>query len=66
VEDDPITNYINKRLINIVNSTINVHFALNGREGLSFIQKSHKENKNIPQLILLDINMPVMNGFEFL
>lgn len=35
--------------------------AVNGREGLKMLQSS-----NLPCLILLDLSMPVMNGFEFL
>lgn len=67
IEDDPITNYINNRLIKKVNNDIQVAIAINGKEGLSFIEsRKSQNNKKIPQLILLDINMPVMNGFEFL
>lgn len=36
----------------------------NGKEALDFIDQS--DVKKIPYLILLDINMPVMNGWEFL
>ena len=67
IEDDPITNYINNRLIKKVNNNIQVNVAINGKEGLSFIELRRNQNdRKIPQLILLDINMPVMNGFEFL
>ncbi|MDO8994191.1 MAG: response regulator, partial [Daejeonella sp.] len=37
---------------------------INGREALDFIQASADEDRSF--LILLDINMPVMNGWEFL
>lgn len=39
--------------------------ALNGKEALSLFEKECREAK-CPALILLDVNMPVMNGFEFL
>jgi CheY-like chemotaxis protein len=41
--------------------TDQVLFAYNGREALTLIQQ-----QCCPTLILLDINMPVMNGFEFM
>ncbi|MEH6768957.1 response regulator [Maribacter arcticus] len=60
VEDDEITNYLSK--ISLVKFGFkNVSFALNGQEGLDYL----KANEG-PDLILLDINMPVMDGWEFL
>jgi CheY-like chemotaxis protein len=66
VEDDHITNFINKRLIQKMIPDSQVSIAYNGFEGLSFLNETLKNHKSIPQLILLDINMPVMDGFEFL
>jgi CheY-like chemotaxis protein len=66
VEDDQITNYINKRLIKKVDSSFGIHITQNGLEGLSFIKQSIDQSKNIPDLIFLDLNMPVLDGFEFL
>jgi CheY-like chemotaxis protein len=37
----------------------------NGREALEYLQKS-KENSNLPCLIILDINMPILDGKETL
>jgi CheY-like chemotaxis protein len=66
IEDDPITNFINQRLIKKVNPSLQVTIAHNGLEGLSYIKECKAKNQCIPQLIFLDINMPVMDGFEFL
>jgi CheY-like chemotaxis protein len=63
VDDDNISNFINSRLINRLNIACKVQVKLNGKEALSYISEAEKK---CPDLIFLDINMPVMNGFEFL
>jgi CheY-like chemotaxis protein len=66
VDDDQINNFINKRIIRKLDIANHVDIALNGEEALEHIQKICEETGNCPELIFLDINMPVMNGFEFL
>lgn len=66
VEDDPITNYINCRLINKVGAASEIQVALNGHDALTMIKERIQNNECCPDLIFLDINMPVMDGFEFL
>ena len=65
VDDDAITNYVNQLLLEELDVTEQVLIAHNGREALELIQQQCAEDC-CPELILLDINMPVMNGFEFL
>lgn len=65
VDDDPTTNFFNKHLVGKVKAFKNVHEAANGKEALEVIKKMN-ENGQHPDMILLDINMPIMDGFEFL
>lgn len=65
VDDDQTTNFVNQLLLEDLEVAQEVFVALNGREALLAIRQQCGED-NCPQLILLDINMPVMNGFEFL
>lgn len=66
VDDDATTNFINQRLLRRLQVTEEVQVALNGEEALARLQSCGLESDPCPALILLDVNMPVMNGFEFL
>lgn len=71
VDDDFATNFINKKIIQRTNITEHIQVSLNGKEAIDYLCKKGKfqsETDEFPQpeLILLDINMPVMDGWEFI
>jgi len=63
VDDDAEDNYFHQIVINEMNITERIEVALNGVEALAFLKK---ENQIHPDIIFLDINMPKMNGWEFM
>lgn len=63
IDDDPINNLINKRLIKKLIISSCVKEFLEAEEALKYIRSLNQPNK---VLILVDINMPVMNGWDFL
>lgn len=63
VDDNPEDRYIMERMVKKVFIPSNIYEAINGQEALPYLSKLDKDHKLI---IFLDINMPVMNGFEFL
>jgi CheY-like chemotaxis protein len=65
VDDDATTNFLNKLLVQRAGVTDQVLVAENGREALAILHETCPSPR-CPALILLDLNMPVFNGLEFL
>jgi CheY-like chemotaxis protein len=63
VEDDRVDAMTVKRALKDINVTNPLTIVSNGEEALEFLRD--KKNKK-PGIILLDLNMPKMNGIEFL
>lgn len=61
VDDSKATNFFNKTILLKSDYVEEVFVATNGEEALEFI-----DSNNVPEIIFLDINMPIMNGWEFL
>jgi CheY-like chemotaxis protein len=70
VDDDNASNFLNKTLIEDLEVAEKVVISKNGREALNFISSCSLQlsdaKESLPEVILLDLNMPVMDGFEFL
>ncbi|WP_175416204.1 response regulator [Aggregatimonas sangjinii] len=62
VDDDHSNNFLNKIFINQLNLDVTVDIALNGEEALAHIS----DKVTTPCLVILDLQMPVMDGWEFL
>lgn len=67
VEDDPQDVEITKEVMELSKVKLNINVVSNGAEALSYLRKEDGfDNAVRPDLILLDLNMPKMNGREFL
>ena len=66
VDDDNITNFLNVRLIKKLNPDSEIKIANNGEEALAYLHETKSKHITNPPLIFLDINMPVMNGLDFI
>ena len=63
VDDDQSTNHYHEIIFEDWEVSESIHMASNGQEALNFLVKKPQDE---PSLIMLDVNMPIMNGFEFL
>jgi CheY-like chemotaxis protein len=60
VDDDPIVNFLSERVLTKMGFN-NITAVTDGKQVLDSLKK-----ENCPNLVFLDINMPVMDGFSFL
>ena len=66
VDDNDTDNFISKRIIEITKFANEVEVKNSGKKALDYL-KEHENNINkLPNLIFLDINMPIVDGFVFL
>lgn len=66
IDDDPATNFLHKFMLQKENCAENIVCIQNAEDALVYIKKMLDEDLHYPELIFLDINMPRMNGWEFL
>ncbi len=66
VDDDTVTNMLHRRVLERSGHVQNIDVATDGQEALDILCADLKEQRALPELIFLDINMPGMGGFEFL
>ena len=63
VEDDKVDAMTVKRALDDLKVTNSLEITTNGEEAIAFLRDSEKD---MPCIILLDLNLPKMNGIEFL
>jgi CheY-like chemotaxis protein len=66
VDDDLVSSFLNKEILTRFGVKGQIHTSKNGKEALKFIAERQNGDNPCPDFIFLDINMPVMDGFEFL
>jgi CheY-like chemotaxis protein len=65
IDDDEIIHFLVKRNLKPVIDNIEVNYFFNGEDAIIYLTKSIQSD-NLPHIILLDLNMPILDGWEFL
>lgn len=66
IDDDEIASFIGKKIIEKTNLVNQIKIFSCGDEAVSFLKFNAIHPDLLPEIILLDLNMPIMDGFEFL
>lgn len=66
VDDNDTDNFISKRIIEITRFAHRVEIKNSGKSALEYLEANINTPENLPDLIFLDINMPIVDGFVFL
>lgn len=66
IDDDKIFHFMMKKSIQRIDKEVEVVSFYEADKALISLKKVYSSGNNLPQLIFLDINMPIMNGWEFL
>ena len=66
VDDDQIYQVTSKKMIERINATNNILIFSNGEEAFHFLLQTVSDTDALPDIIFLDVNMPYMDGWQFL
>src|SRR5690554_1380839 len=66
VDDDEIFTYLTRKTIEDTNLVDQIKVLGNGQDAIDFLEKIANDKELLPEVILLDINMPILDGWGFL
>ncbi len=66
VDDNDTDNFISQRIIQITEFSAEVVVKNSGKSALEYLEQNADKPENLPEIIFLDINMPIVDGFVFL
>ena len=66
VDDDEINNFLSNELIRLYQPDVAIESVLYVDEALKHLAEKINNNQSLPDVILVDINMPDLNGWDFM
>ncbi|WP_222983575.1 response regulator [Flagellimonas meishanensis] len=66
VDDDPITVFGIRKMLKPVVDCDDIQVFENGKTAIEAIKTRNGQGRPVPNIIFLDINMPIMDGWDFL
>lgn len=66
VDDDRECLFLHKYAIRESARAEHIEVAMNGEEAITFIRSAINSDMSLPEIVFVDINMPVMDGWQFI
>jgi CheY-like chemotaxis protein len=66
VDDNDTDNFIHKRVLELSKFCSNIIIKNSGKSALEYLRNNLSNAEALPDIIFLDINMPIVDGFVFL
>ena len=66
IDDDQIFVFVLKKLLQKSQRFDNVETIINGLEAIEILKSAYDSPEGLPDIIFLDLNMPVLDGWQFL
>lgn len=66
IDDDKAVNFFNKHAVSKHTGFEHINTVQSGEKGLLYLEQAERGEAPSPDIVFLDINMPAMNGWEFL
>ncbi len=66
IDDDEVFQLITKKQIEMKNTPCQIMKFFNGEEAIDYLHEHVNDTNQLPDMIMLDVNMPIKDGWEFL
>lgn len=66
VDGDRYLNKVNEKVISSSGIVEELHIVMNGREALEYLRKCLNKEHALPHIIIFDLQLPLMDGFQFM
>ncbi len=66
IDDDAIYQFVSRKTLEATGNASKIEICSNGEEAIRYLETNVSNPAELPDVIFLDVNMPVMNGWEFL
>lgn len=66
IDDNDTDNFIHRTVLELNSFSEQIVIKNSGRSALEYLSDNQTQTEHLPEIIFLDLNMPVVNGFAFL
>lgn len=66
IDDDEINNFLSNELIKLYEPAVKIESILYVEKAMQYLEEKFNRNQPLPDIILVDINMPNLNGWDFM